>query len=100
MNITTMTQANRNTNTYRVKLSENKNGFLTFSTLNPKAKIFTGIPYKNEFLYTFTNEPSLSQCFQQKTSPFYSALSTREELLKFMGERYLVRQCLSFTSSR
>ena len=60
--------------TQTVKLSENWNGFLTFSTLNPEAEIFTGIPYKNGYLYTFTNEPSLSQCLQQKTSPFHSTL--------------------------
>ena len=45
-----------------------------FFTLNPKAKIFIGIPCKNGFLYTFTNEPSLSQCLQQKTSRFHSIL--------------------------
>ncbi|KAK7837898.1 dna repair protein reca like protein 2 [Quercus suber] len=33
-----------------------------------------GIPYKNGFLYSFTNEPSLSQCLQQKSSPFHSTL--------------------------
>ena len=60
--------------TQTVKLSENCNGFLTFSTLNPEAEDFTGIPYKNGYLYTFTNEPSLSQCLQQKTSPFHSTL--------------------------
>ena len=60
--------------TQTVKLSENWNGFLTFSTLNPEAEIFTGIPYKNGYLYTFTSEPSLSQCLQQKTSPFHSTL--------------------------
>ena len=43
------------------------NGFLTFST-------FSGNPYENGFLYTFTYEPSSSQCLQ-KTSPFHSALS-------------------------
>ncbi|KAL4607727.1 hypothetical protein ACB092_09G195900 [Castanea dentata] len=45
-----------------------------FFSLHPKAKIFTGIPCKNGFLYTFTFEPSLSQCLQQKTSPFHSTL--------------------------
>ena len=60
--------------TQTVKLSENWNGFLTFSTLNPEAEIFTGIPYKNGCFYTFTNEPSLSQCLPQKTSPFHSIL--------------------------
>ena len=35
---------------------------------------FLGNPYKNGFLYTFTYEPSSSQCLQ-KTSPFHSALS-------------------------
>ena len=42
-----------------------RNGFLTFST-------FSGNPYENGFLYTFTYEPSSSQCLQ-KTSPFHSA---------------------------
>ena len=34
---------------------------------------FLGNPYKNGFLYTFTYEPSSSQCLQ-KTSPFHSTL--------------------------
>ena len=33
----------------------------------------SGNPYKNGFLYTFTYEPSSSQCLQ-KTSPFHSTL--------------------------
>ncbi|KAK7837917.1 hypothetical protein CFP56_020621 [Quercus suber] len=32
-----------------------------------------GNPYENGFLYTFTYEPSSSQCLQ-KTSPFHSTL--------------------------
>ena len=70
------------------KIQKHRNGFLTFSTLNPKAKIFTGIPYKNGFLYTFTNDPSLSQCLQQKTSTFHSTLLSPPDVLwRFFSQK-------------
>ncbi|KAK4580770.1 hypothetical protein RGQ29_024424 [Quercus rubra] len=84
--------------TQTVKLSENCNGFLTFSTLNPEAEDFTGIPYKNGYLYTFTNEPSLSQCLQQKTSPFHSTLLSPPEWKKRRGNLYCHEHLPSFHS--
>ena len=61
-----------------------------FFTLNPKAKIFIGIPCKSGLLCTFTNEPSsnvpVSQCLQRKTSPFHSTLLCSLSLSNFISQ--------------
>ena len=84
MNITTMTAT---TELYRStehrKWNYLRNGFLTFST-------FSGNPYENGFLYTFTFEPSSSQRLQ-KTSPFHSALlSLSLSLLLYISQFVVV----------